>query len=72
MRVKIVYGYRGALTGEIYWPPESIQECDDSLGLELIADGRAVRVDNDGDRDTEDAPPADDRVMHKAIVAKKK
>lgn len=55
MRIKIIYGFRGAVTGELYWPPDSIQEADDGLAAELLSDGRAVRVDNDGDRDTEDA-----------------
>lgn len=67
MKIRIVYGFRGRETNEEYWPPDSVQEVDETLARQLIENGHAKRAISavdfvDGDRDTQDAPAAQDEM----------
>lgn len=65
MNIRIIHGFRGRETNELYWPPDSIQEVDESLGQQLVDNGQAALAPRsitkiiapseiDGDRDTQD------------------
>ena len=43
MKVQILYGYRGRLTHEAYWPA-GIREVEDGIGQYLIENGHASKV----------------------------
>ena len=43
-KVKFIQGYRGWLTGEIFYKPGRVAEFDYTTALNLVTDGRAVFV----------------------------
>ena len=44
MRVKMISGFRGRETDEVWWPPGSIHTVEDALGERLVNEGKAKKV----------------------------
>lgn len=67
MRVRILYGYRGPLTGEQYWPVGEV-DVNDSAAAYLIENGHAAAV-NSPFVPTIDSRPGDLRPLSPLVTA---